>query len=101
MSAPSIGPATQTVPVSPVPQKAAAPAENSATEAAEKSSAKPEAVATQAPSRNASNPALKVNSDGTVGPQHKARHPRATAQSATQTAQPQRQPEALPGSIKV
>ena len=97
MSVSSIGPTTQ---LPPVPQKVAAPAENTATEAAEKSS-KPEAVVAQATSQNAPNPALKVNSDGTVGPHHKARHPHASTQSAASAAQPQRQPETLPGSIKV
>ncbi len=98
MSVSSIGPTTQLPPVS---QKVAAPTENSAAEATEKSTAKPEAVATQATSQNAPNPALKVNSDGTVGPHHKARHPHASTQSAASAAQPQRQPETLPGSIKV
>ncbi len=98
MSVSSIGPTTQNVPP---PQKAAAPAETSATEAAEKASAKPEAVATQTSPQNAANPTQKVNTDGTVGPHHKARHPHATTQSPTQAAQPQRPPETLPGSIKV
>ena len=82
------------------PPKAAAPAENPATDAAEKA-AKPEAGVAQAASGNTPNPALKVNSDGTVGPHHKPRHPHAAAQSAPPTAQPQQQPETLPGSIKV
>ena len=100
MSVSSIGPTTQNVPLPPAPQKAAAPAESSAAEATEKSS-KPEAVVAQASSQNTPNPALKVNSDGTIGPHHKARHPHASTQSAASAAQPQRQPETLPGSIKV
>jgi hypothetical protein len=98
MSVSSIGPTTQIPPVS---QKAVAPAENAATEAADKSSTKPEEAATQTSSRNTPNPALKVNSDGTVGPHHKPRHPHPTTQSAVSTAQTPQQPETLPGSIKV
>ena len=109
MSVSGVGSTTQNIQLPPVPQKAATPAETSATEAAEKTAAKPEAgatqsaQATQASSRNTPNPALKVNPDGTVGPHHKPRHPHGVTQGASQAtpAQPQRQPETLPGNIKV
>ena len=97
MSVSSIG---STAPLPPAPPKAVVPTENPATGAAEKS-AKPEASAAQAPSGNTPNPALKVNSDGTVGPHHKPRHPRASGHGAAPTAQPQPQSGTLPGSIKV
>ncbi len=104
MSITSVGPQThQTPPASPAPASPSAPAAAAKT-AEEAAPAKTEASAVQVSlsSQNTANPALKVNSDGTIGPHHKGRHPHAHGQTSAQAptaAAPAAQ--TLPGSIKV
>jgi len=78
MSIPSIGSAASLLTVKPVEQKPASPGvvSTAVPQTAAKTANAP-AVANIAPAvEKSADPSIKVNSDGTIGPHHKLRHPK-------------------------